>query len=197
MTRTRTSVAALMLCAATLLATAAPAGATGRDPFVPPPPPDPLSDTGWQSLEPGPPSPSVRACGTRIVLDEVERLFTLQRRIREYAGGTTWVTFRGRFIVEVRAADGRHARLDNSGPATVIIRDTGVVDVYFQGATVLLPFDPLSATSQRRAGLPRFTSYSGNTHFRDVIDPDTDELLSTEILTRPRFVTDACDLLVR
>lgn len=198
MTRMRTAVMALTLSVGALLVTAAPAGAAGQDPFIPPAPSNPISDTGWEPAVNQPPGPFTRACGTRISLDEVDRFFTLEERVREYAGGTTRIDIRGQLILKVTAADGRHARLDATGPGAIIINEKrGVVDVYFRGASVLLPDNPIFAAALRRADMPRFSAFMGNFHLRDRFDPATGDSIGSRVISRPRFVTNACHLLVR
>ena len=59
------------------------------------------------------------------------------------------------------------------------------------------PQEPKSRAGMRRAGMPRFSQSSGNTHIRDVLDPEADAFISTKVISRPRFITNACDLLVR
>lgn len=196
MARARTTITALTLGACALLASGtAPAAATGTSPF---PTGEPISDTGYQPAENLPPSEPTRACGTRVVLDEVDRYFAVEERVREYRGGITRIDGRGQLIISVAAEDGRRARLDASGPYTIVVHArTGVTDVYLRGATVLLPRNAIEAAATREAGLPRFAQYSGRTHLRDTSDPRTDEPQASEVLDRPRFVTNACHLLHR
>lgn len=196
MTRARTTLTVLTLGACALLASGtAPAGATVASPF---PTGEPVSDTGYQPAANSPPSEPIRACGTRVVLDEVDRYFSVEERVREYRGRITRIDGRGQLILSVAAEDGRQARLDASGPYTIVVNGrTGVTDIYLRGATVLLPRNAREAAATREAGLPRFAQYSGRTHLRDTSDPKTGEPLTSEVLDRPRFVTNACHLLHR
>ena len=196
---TRTTLVALAVATGALLITAAPAGAEHpHPPFVPPAPPDPISDTGYQPAENRPPSPPLRACGTKIIVDEVNRYFAVEERVREYPDGVTRIDGRGQVILQATAADGRRARLDASGPYTVIIdEDANVVNVYGRGATVVTPFSDLERASVKAAGLPVFSQYSGQTHFRDTLDPKTGDVIASKVIERPRFVTNACHLLHR
>ena len=60
--------------------TAAPAQAHDGGPHAPPAPPNPLSDTGWQPGENLDPSPPIHACGSKVVLDEVDSTMAEARR---------------------------------------------------------------------------------------------------------------------
>lgn len=158
---------------------------------------EPVSDTGYQPAQDLPPV-TFRACGTRVTLDEVLSLFEVKERLREYADGSTLIDGFGRNVLRVTTADGRRARLDASGPYRVRIDPVaGRVVFRGRGATVLYPGNPLQAAAARAAGLPRFSTFTGDVVLVDRFDPETGEPTSARVVERPEFVTNACLLLHR